>query len=671
MNTEEAQKRIQELSQLLHKYNRHYYLLNESLVSDQEFDALLRELQELENHFPQFKNENSPTQRVGGALSDKFEKVKHEHPMLSLSNTYSLEEIQDWEDRLRKSSEEDLEYVLELKYDGVAISMIYENGALVRAVTRGDGQTGEDVTKNVRTISTVPLVLDANAVPERFEIRGEIFFPLKEFNELNEMRQLEGLELYANPRNTASGTLKNQDSKVVASRGLDCFLYSIHVGEKRFESHFEALQAAREWGFKAPPAEKKYVAKAKNVEEIMEFIQYWDEARKDLPFEIDGIVIKVNTFDLQEMLGMTAKSPRWAIAYKFKAAQVSTLLEDISYQVGRTGAITPVAHLKAVHLAGTVVKRASLHNADQIEKLDIRIGDTVFVEKGGEIIPKVLGVNLALRPDNSSPHEYIDHCPECQTALIRREGEAQHYCPNENHCPPQITGRIEHFISRKAMNIDGLGGETVEQLWKAGLIESCADLYHLNYDDVLALERMAEKSVQNLLNGIDASKSQAFEKVLFALGIRYVGETVAKKLAKHFKNMDALQEADVEALVSVDEIGERIAHSLRDYFEDPEHQKMLEDLKVSGLQFEVEESDLPQSDQLEGKSFVVSGVFSVYSRNEIKALIEQNGGKNVGSISKKTDYVLAGDKMGPSKLKKAEDLGIPIISEQDFIEMIS
>ncbi len=671
MNTEEAQKRIHELSQRLHKYNRHYYLLNESLVSDEAFDTLLRELQDLEDQFPQYRNDNSPTQRVGGALSDKFEKVKHEHPMLSLSNTYSLEEIQDWEDRLRKSSEEDLEYVLELKYDGVAISMIYENGALVRAVTRGDGQTGEDVTKNVRTISTVPLVLDANVVPERFEIRGEIFFPLAEFNALNELRQLEGLELYANPRNTASGTLKNQDSRVVASRGLDCFLYSIHTKENLFSSHFEALQAAQEWGFKVPKVEKRYVAKAKNVQEIMDFILYWDEARKELPFEIDGIVIKVNTFELQDALGMTAKSPRWAIAYKFKAAQVATLLEDISYQVGRTGAITPVAHLQPVHLAGTVVKRASLHNADQIEKLDIRIGDTVFVEKGGEIIPKVLGVNLALRPGNSVPHQYITACPECQTALIRREGEAQHYCPNENHCPPQITGRIEHFISRKAMNIDGLGGETVEQLWKAGLIESCADLYHLKYDDVIALERMAEKSVQNLLSGIAASKNQAFERVLFALGIRYVGETVAKKLAKHFKSMDALREASEEELISVDEIGERIAHSLRDYFKDPEHQRMLEDLKASGLQFELAESDLPQSDQLEGKRFVVSGVFSVYSRNEIKALIEQNGGKNVGSISKNTDFVLAGDKMGPSKLKKAEELNIPIISEQDFIEMIS
>ena len=671
MNTDEAKQRIDQLSSLLHNYNYHYYVLNESLISDQEFDFQLRELQDLEEKFPQFKSENSPTQRVGGDLTDKFVKVKHEHPMLSLSNTYSLEEIQDWEDRLRKSTLDELEYVMELKYDGVAISILYEKGNLLRAVTRGDGDVGEDVTKNVRTISSIPLQLRGENIPDRFEIRGEIFFPLEAFHALNEQRAADGQELYANPRNTASGTLKNQDSKLVASRGLDCFLYGVYADENRFGAHFEALSAARSWGFKAPPEELRYVAKAKSVSEIMDFIEYWDEARRSLPFEIDGIVIKVNNYEQQEALGMTAKSPRWAIAYKFKAEQVFTLLEEISYQVGRTGAITPVANLKPVQLAGTTVKRASLHNADQIEKLDIRVGDTVFVEKGGEIIPKVVGVKMELRPQDSKPHVYISACPECNTPLIRHEGEAQHYCPNDTGCPPQITGRIQHFISRKAMNIDGLGAETVEQLWKANLIENSASLYHLKFEELIQLERMAEKSVNNLLQGVAASKAQGFEKVLFALGIRYVGETVAKKLAKHFKNIDALMKANMEELVAVDEIGDRIAASVLEYFENPVNMEIVASLRASGLQFEMEESDVPQLSTLEGASFVVSGVFTKYSRNEIKAMIEQHGGKNVGSISKKTDYVLAGDNMGPAKLKKAEELEIPIISEDDFIAMIS
>lgn len=671
MNTDEAKQRIDQLSSQLHNYNHHYYVLNESLISDQEFDLLLRELQDLEEKFPQFKSENSPTQRVGGDLTDKFVKVKHEHPMLSLSNTYSLEEIQDWEDRLRKSTLDELEYVMELKYDGVAISILYEKGNLLRAVTRGDGDVGEDVTKNVRTISSIPLQLRGENIPDRFEIRGEIFFPLEAFHALNEQRAADGQELYANPRNTASGTLKNQDSKLVASRGLDCFLYGVYADENRFGAHFEALSAAKTWGFKVPPVEHRYVAKAKSVSEIMNFIEYWDEARKELPFEIDGIVIKVNNYEQQEALGMTAKSPRWAIAYKFKAEQVFTLLEEITYQVGRTGAITPVANLKPVQLAGTSVKRASLHNADQIEKLDIRVGDTVFVEKGGEIIPKVVGVKMELRPINSTSHVYISECPECNTPLIRREGEAQHYCPNDTGCPPQITGRIQHFISRKAMNIDGLGAETVEQLWKANLIENSASLYHIKFEELIQLERMAEKSVNNLLQGLAASKAQGFEKVLFALGIRYVGETVAKKLAKHFKNIDALMKANMEELVAVDEIGDRIAASVLEYFENPVNMEIVASLRASGLQFEMEESDVPQLSTLEGASFVVSGVFTKYSRNEIKAMIEQHGGKNVGSISKKTDYVLAGDNMGPAKLKKAEELEIPIISEDDFIAMIS
>ncbi len=670
MNTDEARKRIQQLTKELHQHNYRYYVLHDPSISDYEFDLLLKELEKLEEEHPHLADPNSPTKRVGGDITDKFEKVKHRFPMLSLSNSYSKEDIIEWENRVKKQVEGQIEYVLELKYDGVAISITYQNGELVRAVTRGDGETGEEITANVRTIRSIPLLLQGNEYPEDFDIRGEIFFPLENFAALNRRREEAGEELYANPRNTASGTLKNQDSRLVAERGLDCLLYSVYAENLPFDKHFESFSHAKAWGFKAPDADKKYIAKAMDIEGIMDFINYWDEHRHTLPFEIDGIVIKVNDYNQQDELGMTAKSPRWAIAYKFKAEAALTRLNEITYQVGRTGAITPVANLEPVLLAGTTVKRASLHNADQIERLDIREGDYVYVEKGGEIIPKVTGVELGKRPADSKPHAYITECPECGSELVRNEGEAQHYCPNTAGCPPQIMGRIEHFISRKAMNIDGLGPETVEQLWEAGLVENSASLYKLTKEDVLPLERMAERSAEKLVEGIEQSKAQSFERVLFALGIRYVGETVAKKLARHFKNIDALREASHEELVAVDEIGDRIAESVIGYFEDERNRQIVENLRASGLQFEIEEGEGPQSNALEGKKFVVSGVFIKFSRNEIKAAIEQHGGQNVGSISSKTDYVLAGENMGPKKLQKAQDLNIPVISEDDFIEMI-
>jgi len=669
MNEAAIQSRISELTAALNAHNHRYYVLNQPVISDFEFDHLLKELESLEQKYPHLAQQNSPTKRVGGDLTSKFEKVAHRYPMLSLSNTYSEEEIIDWENRIKKSIDEAVEYVLELKYDGVAISLHYANGELERAVTRGDGEVGEDVTTNVRTIRSIPLSLHGN-YPADFEIRGEIFLPLAEFAALNEERESAGEETYANPRNTASGTLKNQDSRLVAQRNLDCFLYFVYADQTVSLNHFDSLAQARSWGFKVPPAEQRYVARVNGIEGIMDFIHYWAEARHQLPFEIDGVVIKVNDYNVQRRLGMTAKSPRWAIAYKFKAERARTRLNAITYQVGRTGAITPVANLEPVLLAGTTVKRASLHNADQIAKLDIRVGDYVFVEKGGEIIPKVVEVDASARQGETLPHTYITHCPECNSPLVRQEGEAQHYCPNENGCGPQIRGRMEHFISRKAMNIDGMGPETIEQLWDAGLIENCASLYYLQAADLLPLERMAERSVSKLLDGLEASKDRPFERVLFALGIRHVGETVAKKLARHFGDIDALMQADAEALVAVEEIGERIAGSVIAFFADASNQAMLARLRDAGLKFAVERSQSQVSDVLEGKSFVVSGVFEQFSRDEIKAKIEAYGGKNTGSISAKTDYVLAGDKMGPAKLKKAEDLGVKIISEADFLSMI-
>jgi DNA ligase (NAD+) len=668
MNPQEAQQRIVFLTNELNRHNHLYYVESNPVISDYEFDQLLRELQDLEAQFPDLASPLSPTKRVGGDITKKFETVVHRFPMLSLSNSYSEEEIIDWEQRLKKAVESPIEYVCELKYDGVAIGIRYLNGQFDRAVTRGDGTQGEDVSANVKTIRTIPLTLTGD-YPDDFEIRGEIFFPKANFEAMNRLREEIGEPVFANPRNSASGTLKSQDSKVVAERGLDCFLYGVYGDDLPFESHLESVNGAKEWGFKSPSEKEKYIIKTNSIDGIMDFIHYWDKARYDLPFDIDGIVIKVNNYIQQQDLGFTAKSPRWAIAYKFKAERVETVLETVTYQVGRTGAITPVANLTPVLLGGTVVKRASVHNADQIEKLDLHEGDTVYVEKGGEIIPKIVGVNLEKRAVSAKQVVFIDNCPECDTPLVRREGEAQHYCPNDQVCPPQVKGRMEHFISRKAMNIDGLGAETIDLLYQKGLVRTVADLYDLTFDQVVNLDRMADKSANNLLIGIQASKTIPFERVLFALGIRFVGETVAKKLAAALKNIDAIAAATFEELIGVDEIGDKIAVAVQQYFADERAQETIARLKIAGLQFEIEEAVL-DSNALEGKTFVVSGVFSQFSRDEIKSLIEKNGGKNVGSISAKTSYVLAGENMGPAKLEKASSLGVPIISEADFVKML-
>ncbi|HLW40305.1 MAG TPA: NAD-dependent DNA ligase LigA [Brumimicrobium sp.] len=668
MKKEEVQTRIKELTSLLNHYNYQYYIENVSEISDFEFDQLLKELQDLESKYPEFTHENSPTKRVGGDITKKFETVRHEYPMLSLSNTYSEEEIVEWENRIKKLISGKVEYVCELKYDGVAIGIRYENGEFVQAVTRGDGTQGEDVSANVKTIRTIPLKLKGD-FPDRFEIRGEIIFPFEAFNALNKEREENNEELFANPRNTASGTLKLQDSSVVAARKLDCFLYAIYGVDDLTSGHYESVLKAKTWGFKVPTPENNYLLKTDSLEGIMEFIHYWDEHRKELPFEIDGIVIKADSFDQQEELGSTAKSPRWAIAYKFKTEQASAVLKKVTYQVGRTGAITPVANLSPVSLGGTTVRRASLHNADQMKILGLHEGDTVYVEKGGEIIPKIVGVNLEKRIASSLPLEFINACPECDSELIRYEGEAQHYCPNELGCPPQITGKVIHFISRKAMNIDGIGTETVEQLYRAGYIKNAADLFSLTFEQISGLERMGEKSANNLLQGLEEAKKVPFERVLFALGIRYVGETVAKKIATALKNIDAIKSASYDELVAIDEVGERIALSIIQYFQQEENVKIVEGLKNAGLQFEGEEKKLDSS-ILEGKSIVVSGVFHTITRNELKALIEANGGKNVGSISSKTSFVVAGENMGPAKLEKATGLGIEILNEEDFLKMI-
>lgn len=691
MNASDAQKKISTLTHELNEHNHKYYVLNKPGISDFEFDQLLKKLDDLEKAFPQFADKNSPTKRVGGDITNKFAKVKHRYPMLSLSNTYSREEIIEWEERVHKALGEstdlfasNVEYVMELKYDGLAISLSYEDGELVRGVTRGDGETGEDITSNVRTIKTIPLFLRGQ-FPASFEIRGEVFLPKKEFARLNEERSAQGEETYANPRNTAAGTLKQQDSAEVAKRALDCFLYSVYGEELPYDNHFDSLIHAADWGFKAPPHKLRYIEKANSIDGIMKFIEHWDKARHDLPFEIDGVVIKVNSYAQQDELGLTAKSPRWAIAYKFKAETLSTRLEKIKYQVGRTGAITPVANLEPVFLAGSTVRRASLHNADQIERLDIREGDFVFVEKGGEVIPKVIGVDLTRREASSKPHQYITSCPECGVKLVRKDGEAQHYCPNENECPPQIKGKMEHFISRRAMSIDGLGTETISGLWDKKLLHNIADIYDLSYENLIGLEftvtdefgenpkkrSMQEKSVRNLLEGIEASKEVPFERVLFAIGIRFVGETVAKKLAKHFRNIDNIRQATFEELTQADEIGEKIAQSVIEWSAEPRNRTIIERLRKAGLKMETDiEENVKASDVLQGKTFVVSGSFSNFSRDSIKESIEANGGKVSGSISKKTDYVLAGEKMGPEKKKKAEDLGVAIISEEDYMRMI-
>jgi len=661
------QLKINALREQLREHNYNYYVLDSPTISDYDFDIQLKELQALEEAHPEFFDATSPTLRVGGAVTKNFNTVVHKHRMYSLDNSYSLEDLKDWETRIKKMVDGPVEYVCELKYDGASINLTYQNGTLFNAVTRGDGIQGDDVTANIKTINSVPLQLKGEDVPEQFEIRGEIVLPFDGFNAMNEIRIANGEEPYKNPRNTASGSLKLQDSAEVAKRPLDCLLYGLVGGAFDYKTHFESLDKARQMGFKVPNEAKL----CQNIDQVFEFINHWDVARHDLPYETDGVVVKVNNLHQQDELGFTSKAPRWAMAYKFKAEQVSTVLNSISYQVGRTGAITPVANLEPVELAGTVVKRASLHNADQIEKLDIREGDTVFVEKGGEIIPKIIAVNLAERPKHSMPTKYIIECPECHTPLQREVGEAKHFCPNYNGCNPQIIGRIQHFISRKAMDIDGLGGETVALLVNAGLIKNYADLYELTKAQVLPLERMAEKSADNLIAGIEASKQIPFERVLFALGIRFVGETVAKTLVKHYKTIDALAFASVLDLEQVNEIGIRIAESVVDFFADPENQDMISRLKSYGLQLEISAEKLAgQTDKLKGQVIVVSGVFHLVSRTELKKLIEDNGGKVSSSISSKTSYIVAGDNMGPSKKEKAEKLKVELISEQDFLQKI-
>jgi len=660
----EIQEKIIRLRDELHQHNHRYYIEDAPIISDFAFDQLLEELQELEIQYPQFQDPNSPTQRVGGDVTKSFDTVAHRYPMYSLSNTYSKEELLQWEERIRKilGSEAVISYTCELKFDGASISLTYENGELVQALTRGDGIQGDAITTNIKTIKTIPLKLNGD-YPPFFEIRGEIILPWEGFHKMNQERAALGESLYSNPRNTASGSLKLQDSRLVAARPLTCFLYGLAGEQLPIDAQYQALQKAREWGFKVPDSARL----VHSIDAVFDFITEWDVKRKDLPYEIDGIVIKVNSLSQQDILGFTAKAPRWAMAYKYKAEQATTVLEGVHYQVGRTGAVTPVAQLKPVLISGTIVKRASLHNADQIEKLALRIGDTVFVEKGGEIIPKITAVKIDERGAQDNAVHFITHCPECGSSLEREEGEAQHYCKNEAACPPQQIGKIQHFISRKAMDIEGLGGETVSLLFHEGLLSNVADLYRLQKEQILPLERMAEKSVTNLLEGIEKSKEKPFSKVLFGLGIRYVGETVAKRLTKAFGSLDALQSASVTSLTAIEEIGERIAQSLVTYFSEPSNQHLLEALKSHGLQMEEVHEQRQFHSAFEGKRFVVSGVFEGYNREGIKNEIENLGGIIVSSISSKTDYLVAGEGMGPSKEAKAKKLNIPILSESDFI----
>lgn len=660
--------KIDNLRAELHRHNYNYYVLNAPVISDKEFDDLMRQLQELEKEHPEFLDENSPTMRVGSDLNKNFTQVAHRYPMLSLGNTYSEAEVTDFYDRVKKSLNEDFEICCELKYDGTSISLTYENGKLVRAVTRGDGEKGDDVTDNVKTIRSIPLVLHGN-YPPSFEIRGEILMPWTVFEELNREKELREEPLFANPRNAASGTLKLQNSSVVASRKLDAYLYYLLGENIPSDGHYENLQMAAEWGFKISP----HMKKVHTLEEVFAFIKYWDTERKNLPVATDGIVLKVNSARQQKHLGFTAKSPRWAIAYKFQAERALTRLNKVTYQVGRTGAVTPVANLDPVQLSGTVVKRASLHNADIIEGLDLHVGDMVYVEKGGEIIPKITGVDTDARSLLMGEKiTFITHCPECGSKLVRYEGEAAHYCPNETACPPQIKGKIEHFISRKAMNIDGLGPETVDMFYKLGLIKDTADLYTLQASDISKLERMGDKSAENIIKGIAASREVPFERVLFALGIRFVGETVAKKITKAFRSIEELENADIETLKNIDEIGDRIAQSIVSYFANPTNKDLVERLQKAGLQMQrSEEDETAFSDKLKGKSIVISGVFQHHSRDEYKEMIEKNGGKNAGSISSKTSFILAGDNMGPAKWEKAQKLGIEIITEEMFLAMLS
>ena len=658
------EQKISELREKLNFHNHKYYVENAPTISDYEFDQMLRELIELETLYPHLRDENSPSMRVGSDLTNSFESVEHRFPMLSLSNTYSAEELKEWLDKTTLEVG-DAEFVCELKFDGTAISLTYENGRLLRAVTRGDGSRGDDVTENVRTIRSVPLVLQGDDYPQYFEIRGEIFMPYSSFDRLNKEREEQGEALFANPRNAAAGTLKQQQSQVVARRGLDCTLYQVAGDKLPFASHSESLEAARRWGFKV----SEHTALCRSAEEVLEFINHWDTERHSLPFPTDGIVIKVNRFADRRILGSTAKAPKWAVAYKFKAEQALTRLEKVSYQVGRTGAITPVANLEPVLLAGTTVKRATLHNADQIAALDIREGDMVYVEKGGEIIPKITGVELSERKADSEPLQYITHCPECGAELVRYEGEAKHYCPNQSHCRPQKAGRIIHFIRRKAMNIESLGEETVELLIEHSLIDNIADLYDLRAEQLASLPRLGEKSARNIIQSIDSSRSVPFHRVIFALGIRFVGETTAKYLASHFGSMDAVMQATQEELLEAEEVGDKIALSIMDYFADEQNRAIIERLRSAGLQFEAEQKVLA-SQALEGMSIVISGSFELHSRDELKAMIEANGGKNLAAVSANTTYLLAGAKIGPAKLQKAQKLGIKIISEQEFLAMI-
>lgn len=656
--------RIDQLRALLNEQNYRYYVLNDPLMSDFEYDKLMRELQDLEQANPQYADPNSPTQRVGSDRANQFASVTHRFPMQSLSNTYSREEVTDFDTRIRKEVGE-VEYVCELKFDGTSISLLYEHGQLVRAATRGDGTVGDDVTENVRTIRSIPLQLRGGGYPDLFEIRGEILMPYKSFERLNREREDIGETPFANPRNAAAGSLKQQSSAVTASRDLDAYLYMLAGDEMPYATHYESLLAARQWGFKVSDQMKL----CRNLDEVMDFIRYWDKARESLPFATDGVVIKVNSYAMQKQLGSTAKAPRWAVAYKFKAEQALTRLLSVDFQVGRTGAITPVANLEPVQLAGTVVKRASLHNAEQIALLDIRLGDMVYVEKGGEIIPKITEVKLSERPAESQPFEFITRCPECGTELVKYEGEARHYCPNSSSCPPQIVGRIVHFISRKAMNIEGLGDETVQLLYDNGLVHDISDLYTLKRADLVRLPRLGEKSADNILRNIEASKQVPFARVLFAIGIRFIGETTAKILARQFKNIDALIHADPEQLIEAEEVGEKIARSIIEYFADAENMRIVERLRSYGLQFQNQVQE-GATDRLAGLNFVISGTFVHHSRDQLKELIERHGGRNLSGVSSNVNYLLAGQNIGPAKLAKVSKLGVKMINEEEFMQML-
>lgn len=669
MSLFEIKERIESLVKELNEHNYKYYVLAQPVISDFEFDKKLEELTALEKEYPEYADPESPTRKVGGDITKEFQTVKHKWPMLSLGNTYNEQDLKDFDERVRKAIGSNFEYVCELKFDGLSISLSYENGKLVRAVTRGDGTQGDDVTNNAKTIHSIPKSIRGSGFPESFDIRGEVFMHRAAFDRLNNER-IENNEVpYANPRNFASGTLKMQDSSEVAKRPLDCFLYFLYADKLIYNTHWESLEAVKKLGFHVCEHSKL----CSTIEDVFEFIHYWDENRFGLSYDIDGIVIKVNNYSQQQELGFTAKSPRWAISYKYKAQEVETILEKVTYQVGRTGAVTPVANLKPVLLAGTTVKRATLHNANEIKRLDLHEGDTVLVEKGGEIIPKIIAVNTSKRSPDASKINYPEICPECGSNLQRKEGEAVHYCPNDEGCPPQIVGKMQHFISRKAMNIEGLGHETIEAFYVKGFIQHISDLYllHEKEDQLKELERFGERSIRNMLEGIEKSKQMPFEKVLFGLGIRYVGETVAKKIAAYFKDIDSLMNASYDELISVDEIGERIAESIIEYFKEPRHREQIEALRVHGLQFESVQNTIElASNKLEGKSFIISGVFENYSRDELKDLIEANGGKILSSISAKLNYLVAGDNMGPSKLEKAVKLQIPIISEQELVGML-